>query len=101
MNTNEVIDYAKSLESRGFTLSIAKGNLSILPGSKLTDDDKQIITSHRQLLMDVIGRRCLGCKKLRDEKSRCWKCFTRLCSICGRDTGSCFIQMCLRCQAEN
>lgn len=104
MSTNKAVRalvFAHELETRGFTLSIINGNVSILPGSKLTGDDKQFITTHRQELMGVLGSRCLSCKRLRDEKSRCWKCFTRLCSVCGRDTGSCFIMMCLRCGKDS
>jgi hypothetical protein len=43
------------------------------------------------------GRRCPGCGGPLDRKARCWKCCDRVCSQCGRATGSAFIELCLRC----
>jgi hypothetical protein len=53
---------------------------------------------------DVSGARdpgptpvCPGCKRPLDQKGRCWRCSYRLCSRCGQDTGSAFIELCIRC----
>jgi hypothetical protein len=43
------------------------------------------------------GRRCPACGGPLDAKARCWKCCERLCSQCGRPTGSAFLQLCLSC----
>ena len=40
---------------------------------------------------------CSGCKRPLDAKARCWRCNHRLCSRCGRDTGSAFIELCIVC----
>lgn len=32
-----------------------------------------------------------------DSRKRCWKCGTRPCIVCGRDTGSVFFSMCIGC----
>ena len=40
---------------------------------------------------------CPSCRSLRDEKRRCWKCELRPCSLCGRETGSVFIETCVPC----
>jgi hypothetical protein len=43
------------------------------------------------------GRRCPDCGGRLDQKARCWTCCERLCSQCGKATGSAFIELCLHC----
>jgi hypothetical protein len=40
---------------------------------------------------------CEHCGRRLDDKRRCWRCCDRLCSVCGRATGSAFIELCWPC----
>jgi hypothetical protein len=40
---------------------------------------------------------CEQCGRRLDDKRRCWRCCDRLCSACGRTTGSAFIELCWQC----
>jgi hypothetical protein len=40
---------------------------------------------------------CATCTRPLDQKSRCWHCCNRVCSGCGRPTGSAFIELCYAC----
>jgi hypothetical protein len=44
--------------------------------------------------------RCPGCRQPLDDKGRCWRCNTRRCKGCGKDTGSAFLRWCLVCVAD-
>ena len=41
--------------SRGFTLTVKGPNLSVSPGSKLTDADRLLIREHKAALLRVLG----------------------------------------------
>ena len=40
---------------------------------------------------------CELCGRRLDDRRRCWHCCDRLCSACGRATGSAFIELCWTC----
>ena len=43
---------------------------------------------------------CVECHGPLTAKLVCWACCDRLCSACGRPTGSAFIAVCLACEAS-
>jgi hypothetical protein len=40
---------------------------------------------------------CRQCGRAFDSRRRCWRCCDRLCSSCGRPTGSAFVELCIPC----
>jgi hypothetical protein len=40
---------------------------------------------------------CPRCGRRLDAKARCWPCNYRTCTGCGRDSGSAFVELCIRC----
>jgi hypothetical protein len=44
-----------------------------------------------------VSRTCPTCHRFLTAKLVCWKCCDRLCGVCGKPTGSAFIETCWRC----
>lgn len=55
------------------------------------------IPDGRVFTVEIESLLCPGCKKPLDEKARCWKCDYRICTGCGKASGSAFIELCTAC----
>lgn len=61
------------------------------------------LAEHKADLLALLERdaashgRCPKCGRPLDGKRRCWKCCDRVCSGCGRLSGSAFIEQCCAC----
>jgi hypothetical protein len=92
------------LTRQGFALAREGDGLRVRPASRLTADLRRAIAANRDKLLRLLAgdgpaaeQRCPNCGGALDTKARCWKCCERLCSQCGRATGSAFIELCLSC----
>jgi hypothetical protein len=58
---------------------------------------RALVVAHKPELLKMVGP-CPGCRRGLD-RGRCWWCSFRWCESCGsRDTGSCFLALCLTCE---
>ncbi len=86
-----------SLLAAGLSLRIDGERLIVNPAAKLTDEMRAMIASQKGDLMALLASSFCPVGHKLDPKDICWKCCYRRCSGCGRDTGSCFIELCNPC----
>lgn len=96
-------DLLAALRAGGFRLRVEDGQLLISPAAKLSENRREQIALLKRWVVELLlseGVLCPSCKAQVDVRLRCWRCNYRRCA-CGRDTGSCFIGMCISCQAND
>lgn len=99
--SDEAIDFANSLLIEGFKLRLSDGNLFIAPRANLSEAQLVGVKRHRDELVRLLKLTCPKCRRWLDQRRNgaCWKCWTRPCEVCGKDSGSCFIATCATCGA--
>jgi hypothetical protein len=97
-------EFLAELARLGFTLTQEGAGIRITPADRLTEDLRRTIRAHKADLLALLrtgaaaegSGRCERGHTL-DSRGRCWRCCDRLCSDCGRSTGSAFVQRCTGC----
>src|SRR6516164_1818527 len=104
----------------GFKIKAEGGVLMVSPAGRLPTATRMAIHPRREQLLRLLESsgdedgvrmaghprpsppgRCPHCNRDLDSKRRCWPCCDRLCSACGRLTGTAFVELCIVCgQAE-
>jgi hypothetical protein len=90
------------LRSRGIELETDGARLRWRPAFLVTAPLAERIRAERAGLIALLTgpdatARCPSCRWPLDSARRCPKCFDRLCTDCGRPTGSYFIMRCVSC----
>jgi hypothetical protein len=57
-------------------------------------------TTPQPVIYQYAGQPCLFCRQPTDKKGICWQCGERICTGCGRGTGSVFIELCHVCGSK-
>jgi hypothetical protein len=90
------------LRSRGIELETDGVRLRWRPAFMVTAPLAERLRSERPGLIELLTgpdklQRCPACRWPLDSKQRCPKCFDRLCTNCGKLTGSYFVMHCVVC----
>lgn len=91
----------RKLQARGVELFLEDGRLRYrCPQGALTPELRDQAKAHRGELIAMLRGAavpCPTCHGPTDTKARCWGCCERVCSQCGRPTGTAFIELCMSC----
>ena len=84
---------------RGIRLSATADRVHWLSVAGAVDDSlRGSLAVHKAELVRLLSATCPDCHHhLDDSRRRCWRCFTRLCVGCGRNTGTPFVARCIAC----
>src|SRR5262245_26623128 len=102
------------LDSLGVELQTDGARLRWRPAGAVRPELRGRILAHRDALItlltgptgptgvgpaagDSVAAGCPSCRQPLDGRGRCWRCCDRLCSRCGRQTGTAFIELCCAC----
>jgi hypothetical protein len=97
-----VVELLARCRAMGIELGVGAGGTSLVweadaepPADLLAD-----LAANKAAVLPLIRGRfgnCDHCGRALDDRRRCWRCCDRLCSSCGRATGTAFIELCLAC----
>jgi hypothetical protein len=90
------------IQSRGIELETDGLRIRWRPAFMVNNPLAELIRRHSLELIALLTgpdqlQRCPACRWPLDGARRCAKCFDRLCVVCGKMTGSFFIQRCVLC----
>lgn len=90
---------ATSLLADGYGLRVDGDRLIVTPphGRKLNEDLATSIREAKDELIKLLSTGCVKCRRPLDKNGTCWKCESRPCVGCGKNTGTPFIATCVAC----
>ena len=94
------LELLNEARSAGLRVTAAGGQLKIR-GPRQAGAIAQQLIQNKDVVIEALvadgSQTCRTCRRPLDDKGCCWPCRDRVCSDCGRQTGSPFIARCVAC----